>query len=189
MKPNIKKLFRYKEVNKLKLIERLNSVGKRKESPAEHTWSTLILADYYLGIIPQKLDRTKVYELLMYHDLVEIHSGDTPIHPNVKTKNKEAEEKKAAEQLREELPEKLGEKYYSLFLEFEESKTTEAKFCKAVESFDSMIHEIDYKEDWKGWTSKFLLDKKLKYFEEFPEIKQDFLDLIEEMKNQGYLEK
>ncbi|MGV8169303.1 MAG: HD domain-containing protein [Candidatus Nanoarchaeia archaeon] len=189
MKPNVKELFRYKEVNKLKLIERLNSVGTRKESPAEHTWSTLILADYYLEKVQQKLDRTKVYELLIYHDLVEIHAGDNPLHPHMKRKDMISEEKKVAEQLRKELPKELGEKFYKLFLEFEEEKTPEARFCKAVEVFDPMIHEIDYKKDWKGWTGKFLLDKKLKYFEDFPEIKQDFLDLVEEMENQGYLEK
>lgn len=65
----------------LKNVDRDAVVGKRKESSAEHSWSTLILADYFLNIMNDKsLNRLKVYELLLYHDIVEIESGDIPIH-------------------------------------------------------------------------------------------------------------
>lgn len=35
--------------NRLKTVYRRNSVGNRKESSAEHSWSCLILADFFLS--------------------------------------------------------------------------------------------------------------------------------------------
>ncbi|MGV8162795.1 MAG: HD domain-containing protein [Candidatus Nanoarchaeia archaeon] len=191
MKENIKELFKYKLINKLKLVERLNSVGERKESPAEHTRSSLILADYYLNKLnksnPQlKINRLKIYELLMYHDLNEIHAGDFPLHPKIKHEHRQEKELAATLKLQEELPDNLSKKYKTLFIEYEEKKTIEAKFARAIDVFDAQIHEIDYKQDWKGWTKEFLINKKLKHFEEFPELKQDFLDLCEYLEEEGY---
>jgi putative hydrolase of HD superfamily len=185
MKENLKELFRYKLVNKLKSVERLNSVGARKESPAEHTWSSMILADYYLDKIKQKLDKQKVYDLLLYHDLVEIYAGDEPLHPKIKSQNKKEKEAAAADRLRKDLPAELAERFYASFMEFEEQKTIEARFAKAIEQMDPTIHELDYKRDWKGYTKEFLLENK-KSIDEFPEIKKDFLDLLDEMESEGY---
>jgi len=76
-------ISRYKILNKLKTVYRFNTAGDRHESSAEHSWGALMLADFYLtkmqsdGIKTDKtdkvvIDRLKVYELLMYHDVVEI---------------------------------------------------------------------------------------------------------------------
>jgi len=206
MNKTIKELIKYKTVNNLKSIYRSNHVNKRQESSAEHSWGTLLLADYYLNKIENasklknktnnkqtdkknsKLDRTKIYELLMYHDLIEIYAGDTPLNPNTDDRGdaKFIKEEKAAKQLRNELPKEISEKFYNLFIEFEETKTPEAKFCKAIDAFEAQIHEIDYKKDWKGWTKEFLLKSKLNCFEDFPEIKKDFLDLCKYLEKEGY---
>lgn len=63
---------------RLKEIERLNSVGSRRESAAEHSWSCLVLADYFMSRSDTGLDRLRVYELLVYHDVIELEAGDTP---------------------------------------------------------------------------------------------------------------
>lgn len=70
-------LQRIRKLYKLKSVYRDSSVGNRKESSAEHSWSCLMLADYFIEKMNLKIDRIKVYELLMYHDLVEIEAGDT----------------------------------------------------------------------------------------------------------------
>jgi putative hydrolases of HD superfamily len=182
----IVEIFRFKQINKLKSIYRLNPVDKRKESSAEHSWSALVLADFMLERYNLKLDRLKVYELLMYHDLAEIHTGDFPLSPLAKFGDKQQKELEASKLLKTQLPKKLGEKYFQTFMEFEERKTLEAKFARMIDVFDAQIHEIDYKKDWKGWTKKFLLDNKLKYFEEFPQVKKDFLLLVDYLEEKGY---
>ncbi len=84
----IEEINKLKIFNKLKTITRSSSVDNRKESTAEHTWSALVLADFFLTKTNTKLNRLKVYELLMYHDVAEIYAGDTPLHPEIKTLNK-----------------------------------------------------------------------------------------------------
>jgi putative hydrolase of HD superfamily len=186
MKDSVKEILRYKLVNKLKTVERISSTGNRKESSAEHTWGALLLADYYLAKAKSRMNWERIYELLMYHDLVEIYAGDTPLHPDVSTDKKEEEEKRAADKLKRELPGELAEKFHALFTEFEKAETAEAKFAKAIDTFEALIHEIDHKVDWKGWTKQFLLARKLKRFEDFPGMKQDFLDLCDYLEEEGY---
>lgn len=184
--PTIKYIHKLRIFNKLKSVYRFNSVGKRKESSAEHSWSCLIIADFFLSKTKRKLNRLKVYELLMYHDVVEIEAGDTPLHPKIKKLDKNQREGKALEILRKELPSPINRKFARLFKEFEDQKTIESKFAKAIDVLDAEIHEMDYKKDWKGWSAKFLKDQKSKYFEEFPEIKKTFNMLTKYLTKNGY---
>ncbi len=173
----------------LKTIERANSVGKRKESPAEHSWSCLILADYFLSIMKDKtLNRLKVYELLMYHDVVEIEAGDINILEDHKRKDKKEKEIQAAKILQKQLPKALSQKFIDLFNEYEEGKTTEAKFARAIDALDAEIHELDYKDDWKGWTEEFLRKKKEHLFIDFPELKALFEESVAFCRKEGYFE-
>lgn len=180
---NINKLRKF---YKLKEVERANSVSDRRESSAEHSWSCLILADYFLNIMEEKLDRLKVYELLMYHDVVEIEADDICISKEKERDGKTEREKHAAHVLKEHMPKELKHKFIELFEEFEEATTREAKFSKAIDALDAQIHELDYKEDWKEWTAEFLRRKKGPLFQEFPELKDAFEKLMKFQEENGY---
>lgn len=179
-------ITKLRKLYKLKNIYRANSVGNRKESSAEHTWSALMLADYFIDKIYVKIDRLKVFELLMYHDVVEIEAGDIPIHHVEKRKNKKINELKALEKLKKELPTKTGKKLSDLFIEFEESDSVEAKFAKIIDAFDAIIHELDYKEDWKCWTEEMVRGHHEERFKHFPELRKTFEDMIEYLNKNGY---
>ena len=88
--------------------------------------------------------------------------------------------------LKDNIPEVLSSKFVSLFNEYEERKTLEARFAKAIDALDAEIHELDYKEDWAGWTEEFLRSKKEKYLEEFPEMKEVFEKTVSFCKENGY---
>lgn len=180
----IKKL---KILNRLKSVYRANSVDSRKESAAEHTWSALMLADYYSAFVRQKLNKLKVYELLMYHDIVEILAGDTPLDPNNEIKDQREKELKAADTLRAQLPASLQNKFWELFTEFEEGRTVEARFARVIDTLDAMIQELDYREDWAGWSKEFLVSRKEKYFKEFPELLKEFHQIVEYLVAEGYV--
>lgn len=179
-------LLRVRQLYKLKNIERANSVGYRKESSAEHSWSCLILADYFLSVDNCVLDRLKVYELLLYHDLVEIEAGDVCISKEELRKQKKELELEAMQVLKEKIPVQLKEKFKDLFLEFEAGRTKEARFAKAIDALDAFIHEIDYKEDWKGWSEKFVRSKKGPLFEEFSDLKEFFEEALRYCAENGY---
>jgi putative hydrolases of HD superfamily len=176
-----------RQLYKLKEVERTAPVGKRKESSAEHSWSSLILANYFLDIMKEKLDKIKVYELLMYHDVVEIKTGDVCISDVEGRKNKHQQEFEASKGLRKEFPELLGNKFFKLFKEFSEQKTRESKFAKAIDSLDAEIHFLDYKEFWKGWTPEMV--RKLKFkdnVKEFPEVEEAYEKVLEFATKEGY---
>jgi putative hydrolase of HD superfamily len=184
----MQEIWKLNILNRLKSVYRANSVDSRKESAAEHTWSALMLADYYSSLVSQDLDKLRVYELLMYHDVVEIFAGDTPLDPNNEVEDQQEKEFKAAAALRDELPDSLQDKYWKLFMEFEEGRTVEARFARAIDTFDAIIQALDYKEDWAGWSKEFLVSRKEKYFEEFPELLKEFHQIVEYLVAEGYFD-
>ena len=177
---------KYRIVNKLKSTYRFASVGNRKESSAEHSWGCLLLADYFLSSTRLDLDRVKVYELLMYHDLVEIEAGDTPTAPGVSQDSKLERERQGAKKLSQKLPGILVAKYTEIFSEYVAQKTVEARFAAAIDALEAEIHELDYRQDWKGWTLEFLKAKKAHLFTEFPELKEVFVGITDYLVKEGY---
>lgn len=180
-------LLKFNTFNKLKEVYRLNDAGDRRESAAEHSWSCCLLADFLIDKFDYDFDRLKVYELLLYHDTLEISVGDEPLHPD-RTRPSDREEKKtlAMRSLSEQLPKKIGEKYTQLFTEYQERKSREAQFAFAIDKLDPMIQGISHKYQWKGWSREFLINAKEKHFESFPELKQFFHDLLDYMEAEGY---
>ncbi len=179
-------LLKVRKFYQLKNVERANSVGIRKESPAEHTWSCLILADYFLEKTKMNIDKSKVFDLLLYHDVVEIECGDENIFHEQEHAVHKKNERSAADKLKKDLPLPLQEKFLALFVDFEEGKTVEARFAKAIDALDAVIHELDYPDDWKGWTEEFLRRKKSPLFETFPELKEMFDHAILFAQNEKY---
>jgi 5'-deoxynucleotidase YfbR-like HD superfamily hydrolase len=72
----MKELEQLKKLMHLKSVERAGEVDKRKESTADHVYGGIILAEHFLKKIKEPLDETKILKLLLYHDLVEIETGD-----------------------------------------------------------------------------------------------------------------
>src|SRR3989344_1132663 len=179
-------LLKIRTIYKLKSVYRFNSQENRKESSAEHSWSAAMLADYILTKTNLKINRLKVYELLLYHDVVEIEAGDIPIHHEDKRKNKKENEAKAVKILRPQLPKEVAIKLEKLYNEFEENKTPESKFAHAIDTLDATIHELDYKKDWKGWNESMLRKYNEQYVSAFPETKEFFEELVKFVKKNSY---
>jgi len=145
-----------------------------------------MLADYMLTKSKMPMDRVKVYELLLYHDIVEIEAGDIPIHHEEKRIHKQENERKAILKLSEQLPKEVADKLASLFDEFEAQQTPEAKFARAIDKLDATIHELDYKEDWKGWNEEMLRKYHEYAMSAFPETKELFEEIVAYAKKNGY---
>ena len=88
-------LLKLHDLYLLKEVERKTTVKERFESSAEHTYSCFILADYFLDLMGEKLDRGRVMQLLLYHDMVEIYAGDTFILDDTGRAEKKAKEHQA----------------------------------------------------------------------------------------------
>jgi len=148
----------------------------------------LILAQYFFPKIKQKLDELKAMKMLLFHDIVEIEAGDTFILSSAHTKNQQEKEMKAFKSLKNKIPREISKEYEKLWIEYEENKTNEAKFCQAIDKLDPVVHSIFKKADWKinKFTEKKLRDKKEKYFADFPEILDFFNKLIDYANKNDY---
>jgi len=159
----------------------------RRESVAEHTWGCLVVAEYFLPKI--SLDKYKVMQLLLYHDVVEIEAGDVFFLDDEKRKTKAKDEQKAFRRLLPQLPAELRTHYTAMFDEFEARKTREAQFAHAIDKLEPMIYFLKDKAIWKrqGITAASLLEKKRPYMEPFPEILRFFDELMQYLQTHGYV--
>ena len=123
----------------------------RRESVAEHSWRTALLAIILAPEMENKINIGKVVMMLTIHDIAEINAGDH--HAWLpKLKNKTELERSGLKKLVKDLPAKQQKEILSLWEEYEAKKTQEAKFAKAVdklETFDQ--HNL---ADLKTWTKE-----------------------------------
>jgi len=169
---------------KLKNIERKGIVNNRQESTAEHIYAAIMVAKYFLKKTMQKIDKEKVFSLILYHDLPEIHAGDTFILDKEGQKTQKHREQKSFEKLLKELPKELIPEFKESWQEFSEQKTIESRFVKAIDELEAVIHNTQHPELWKkyGFTEKKLRKYKEHHFTEFPEIVEFFNKMVEALK-------
>ena len=130
-----------READKEKTIERQTYISdaSRKENDAEHAWHAALMAIITSEYANEKIDVLKVVTMLLIHDIVEIDAGDTYAYDEEAKKTQEAREKASAERLFGLLPKDQGEKFKALFEEFEEVKTPEARFARAMDHIQPVI--------------------------------------------------
>jgi len=139
----------YEKISKLKNVERKgwkirdvkNPENNRVESDAEHTFSMCMLAIKIMNAENLKLNQEKVLKMCLYHDLCEIEAGDTTPFDNL---TKQAKYDKEIESIISvsyvaDMPEILN-----LWKEFEEFKTPESKFVKAMDKLDMLMQAKVY---------------------------------------------
>lgn len=96
----------------------------------------LVLAQYAAGSV----DVLRVVKMLLIHDIVEIDAGDVPFHLPATHAGQEERERLAAERLFGLLPDAQAAEFRELWFEFEAAKSDDAKFAKALDRFQPMLH-------------------------------------------------
>ena len=159
----IKKQFEFLlEMDKEKTIQRqTRCTDQHMEDDAQHAWhialSALILSEY----ANEPIDILKVVSMLLIHDVVEIDAGDTFAYDEKRRATAHEREQKGANRLFAILPEDQKEKYLSLWEEFEEAKTPEAKFAHAMDNVQPVM--LNSADDGYMWVkNKVKLSQILK---------------------------
>ncbi|MDN3713500.1 HD domain-containing protein [Paracoccus cavernae] len=118
------------EADRLKRVERASVLmdDSRAENSAEHSWHVALFA---LVFAPEELDLGRVLAMILLHDLVEIDSGDHPIHLDHDLDAVARAEEAAALRLFGLLPD--GAPFLALWREFEAAATPEARFAKRMD--------------------------------------------------------
>ena len=153
------------EVDRLKTVLRQSPLlaADRRENDAEHSWHlalmVLVLAEY----ADEPLDVRKVLALVLLHDLIEIHAGDTPLYDEAGQLDQEEREKAAADKLFALLPADQAEEFRALWDEFEARITPEARFAKAMDRLQPLLLNFGNRGGtWRtpGVTDQVVLDRK-----------------------------
>ena len=140
-----------REIDKEKMIKRQSYItdGITHEDDSQHAWHMAIMTLLLKEYSNTEIDVLKTVSMLLIHDLVEVYAGDTYAYDEEGKKTQAEREAKAADKLYGLLPEDQGEYLKSLWLEFEEQTTPEAKFARTMDCFQPLI--LNDASDGKAW--------------------------------------
>lgn len=139
------------EIDKEKNIFRQTHLtgGGRNENDAEHAWHMAIMAYLFREYANEEIDITKVIMMCLLHDVVEIDAGDAYAYDEEALKLQKEKEERAKERIYSLLPEDQKKELIALFDEFEERKTAEAKFARAMDNFQPLLlNDANDGGDW-----------------------------------------
>jgi len=130
------------EADKLKAVLRQSTLidASRQENSAEHSWHLALMALVLRDHSPPGTDLSRVIAMLLLHDLVEIDAGDLFVYAEAQAQaRQEVAERAAADRIFALLPPPQAEAFRALWDEFEERRTQEAKFARALDRLQPML--------------------------------------------------
>ena len=129
------------EADALKTVLRRNSLtdGSRRENTGEHSWYLALMALVLAPYSREPVDISRVVEMLLVHDIVEIDAGDTFVYDTEAREHKEALEQRAADRLFEMVPGDDGSRLRARWDEFEAATTPEARFAHSLDRLAPLL--------------------------------------------------
>ena len=130
------------EADRLKTVTRQSLIAdsSRRENSAEHSWHLALMALVLAEHAPPGTDLCKVSAMLLVHDLVEIDAGDLFLYADAAAHARQEEaELAAADRIFAILPAPQAAAVRALWEEFEERRTPEARFARALDRLQPML--------------------------------------------------
>ena len=183
-----------REIDKLKYIFRKTKLinSDRLENDAEHSWHLAMMAIILAEHSNEPIDVAKVMKMVLIHDIVEIDSGDVFAYDTVKSHNNFDEELKAAKRIFGILPNEQAEEFLNIWIEFEEMKTPESKFARALDRLEPLLQNASNNGGtWREFDVKFdkVIEKKKAIKDGSEELWKFAKQLIDESVEKGILKK
>ncbi|RJX68398.1 HD domain-containing protein [Vibrio sinensis] len=181
------------ELDQLKSVlrrTRVKSAESRLENSAEHSWHVALMAILMEEHANETVDISKVVKMLLLHDIVEIDAGDTFVYDLAATELQAEKELDAAKRLFGLLPNDQGDALFSVWLEFEQAESAEAKFAKALDRIIPMLLNFHNQgQSWKehnvSMQQALTINKKIENGSNALWVKAQ--QVIEEATHQGWL--
>ena len=180
-------LYRLKEVIR---YDQERNEKDTTESVAEHVYGMFLLTEYFLPLEdPQQLlSKERIYQMMLFHDIDEIETGDTLGYR--KTDDDRANELAAMKEVLRGAPEHMQQLMKDRVSEYETKTTGEARFAKAIDKIEPLVQI--YNEKWKTvllknkTTAEESERIKTPYIQDFLFIKQFAKIIQEDLVNNGY---
>ena len=189
-----KQLMFLREMDKAKSVIRNTLLldSSRRENDAEHSWHMVVCAMLFTEYLNEPLtDMVRFFKMVLIHDAVEIYAGDTFAFASAdELSSQHDRELVAADKLFPILPEDQANEFRSLWDEFEEQITPEAKCARMVDTFMPVYHNYMTKgAKWRelGATKEKVL-KRCENIRNGSDVLYDFIcKIIEDAVEKGYL--
>ena len=168
------------EIDKVKNIFRQSYLtdGKRKENDAEHSWHIAIMAVILKEYADETVDLLKVITMVLLHDLVEIDAGDTYAYDSEGASTKREREVMAADRIFGILPDDQKTYFRSLWDEFEEYKTEDAKYAHLLDNLQPILQNDA--SGGKSWAEHGVKKSQIyKRNEKVKDISENVWDLVQ----------
>jgi putative hydrolase of HD superfamily len=133
------------EAGRLKAVLRQTMLTEppRRENSAEHSWHLALMALTLAEYAPPGTDIAKVVAMLVLHDLVEVDAGDLFVYaPAADQARQLAAEWAAADRIFALLPGGQAGDMRALWEEFEERRSAEARFARAIDRLQPMLANV-----------------------------------------------
>lgn len=122
----------------------------RRENDAEHAWHMAMMIYLLKEYSNEEIDVAKAMMMALIHDIVEIDAGDTYAYDAQGLESQKDREKCAAQRIFGMLPDDQRDELRALFEEFEEARTPEARFARAMDNFQPLLlNNSNGGADWK----------------------------------------
>ncbi|WP_303798573.1 HD family hydrolase [Ruminococcus flavefaciens] len=180
------------ELDKMKNLYRQTYVlcEDRKENDAEHSWHLAILAMMLSEYSNEPVDVLHVIKMVLVHDVVEIDAGDTYCYDSEGYKSKAEREEKAAQRIFGLLPDDQQAEFYSLWREFEDSETADARFAAVLDRLQPLT--LNYTKGGISWQEhgirkEQVLARNTEYFGVSDKIAEAIKEMIDDAADKGWL--
>lgn len=128
-----------REAEKLKNVLRFSHTSNgRQESTAEHSWRLCLIAMIFADQF-EDINLEKILKMCLIHDLGEALHGDIPAIMKDQFPAKNQQEKQDLYQLTECLDDQPQMLIRSLWQEYEDAETTEARLVKALDKLETIL--------------------------------------------------
>jgi putative hydrolase of HD superfamily len=189
-----KQLNFIRELDRLKMVQRQTWLldASRKENSAEHSWHIAVMAMVLAEYAPHKrIDVSRVVQMLLVHDIVEIDAGDTFCYDLQARAGQNAREDRAAARLFGLLPEDLAARFHRLRQEFDARQTPEALLAHALDRLQPILH--NYHTGGKSWRENGIRRNQVEarnaiVAQGAPELWAFIVDLLDKAVAQGALQ-
>lgn len=181
------------EIDKLKQVFRQSYLidGTRFENDAEHSWHLAVMAmllkEYAMDA---SLDLSRVLEMVLAHDLVEVYAGDTYVYDEARCKDQHEREEQAAEKLFGLLPTDQGTKFRALWDEFEAKETPEAQYAASLDRLQPIL--LNYYSQGRSWRQhqvklEWVLERNNAVKTYTPDLWPIIEEIVQDSLEKGYL--
>lgn len=189
----IRQLSLIMELDQLKSVlrrTRVKCADKRLENSAEHSWHVALMAVLLEEHANEPVQIDRVVKMLLLHDIVEIDAGDTFVYDEQASLQQEQKEQQAADRLFSMLPEDQASELKSLWLEFEQATSADARFAKAIDRIIPIL--MNHNNQGQSWIEHGIAkDQVVKINQRIEQgseqLWQKALELIDESVANGWL--